>query len=137
MSKAQAQRLMRFSKQSLPTPRSSIHHEESEAMSTPFHFLHAPLRALAALLLSLLVPSMAAAQVTLPEEYGRIVKSAEVVGSLGTDAFGDEVNLYTGSTQFTVTDIDLPVHSGLGYRARNWTCRTRLQRSKDEWNPGL
>lgn len=52
--------------------------------------------------------SCVTAQVTLPEEYGRVVTSAEVVGSLGTDAFGEQVSLYTGSTEFTVTDIDLP-----------------------------
>lgn len=63
----------------------------------------------AAALARMLLPGNAAAdEITLPYEYGKTIKTAEVVGSLGPDAFGDRTNFYTGSTEFTVTDIDLP-----------------------------
>lgn len=57
-----------------------------------------------------------AQDMTVPREYGKVIQSAEVVGSLGSDLFGDETNLYTGSTEFTVTDIDLPGSSAIPVR---------------------
>lgn len=67
------------------------------------------LRRLSLLLLALPVLAPTRAQeTTLAHEYGRVIQSAEVVGNLGPDAFGEQTNLYTGSTEFTVTDIELP-----------------------------
>lgn len=45
--------------------------------------------------------------VTIPQEYGKVIKSAEVVGSLGVDLFGDATNLFTGTTEFRITDVSL------------------------------
>jgi YD repeat-containing protein len=64
-------------------------------------------------LLSLSVAWPATAQVTIPQEYDKTIKSAEVVGSLGADLFGDQTNLYTGSTSFIVTDVRVPGNSAL------------------------
>jgi RHS repeat-associated protein len=62
-----------------------------------------------ALVMFWLAPSSAQAQeITLLHEYGKVVQSAEVIGSLGPDAFGEQTNFYTGNTEFTVTDIELP-----------------------------
>ncbi len=55
----------------------------------------------------------AAAQVTIPEEYGKTVKTAEVVAALGEDLFGDATSLYTGATTFTATDVSLPGNNAL------------------------
>lgn len=54
-----------------------------------------------------------AAQVTPPEEYAKTVKTAEVVGALGADLFGEEVSLYTGATTFIATDVSLRGNNGL------------------------
>jgi hypothetical protein len=60
-----------------------------------------------------MVAPAALAQVTIPQEYGKTIKTAEVVGSLGTDLFGDQTNFYTGSTTFSVTDVSLKGNSAL------------------------
>ncbi|MEZ5464451.1 MAG: RHS repeat-associated core domain-containing protein [Lysobacteraceae bacterium] len=52
--------------------------------------------------------SVAAQDMTLRREYGEVVKSAETIGALGDDLFGDQTNLYTGSTEFAITDVSLP-----------------------------
>ena len=41
------------------------------------------------------------------DEYAKQIKSAEPVGTLGDDLFGKRINLYTGSTEFTVTGVSL------------------------------
>lgn len=51
-------------------------------------------------------------------EYEKRLRSAEMSGSLKGDLFGDSTNLYNGSTEFTVTDIDLPGNSGLPVQLR-------------------
>lgn len=67
--------------------------------------------------LTLLVCAFAMApawgQGTIPREYDKTIKSAEAVGALGNDLFGEETNLYTGSTSFTVTDVSLPGNNSL------------------------
>lgn len=47
------------------------------------------------------------------QEYARHIKSAEAIGALGNDLFGDLTNLYTGTTEFAVTDVSLPGNSVL------------------------
>ncbi len=54
------------------------------------------------------VGAVHAQDVSLPREYDKVIKSAEVVGALGTDLFGDETSFYTGTTEFTATDVSLP-----------------------------
>ncbi|MGO4551986.1 hypothetical protein AB4059_12920 [Lysobacter sp. 2RAF19] len=58
-------------------------------------------------------PCVAAAQVTIPEEYGKTVKTAEAIAALGDDLFGDATSLYTGATTFTATDVSLPGNNAL------------------------
>lgn len=55
----------------------------------------------------------AAAQVTIPDEYGKVIKTAEAVGALGIDLFGEETNFYTGATTFSATDVSLPGNDAL------------------------
>ena len=47
------------------------------------------------------------------EEYEKLIQSKSVVGALGPDLFGDEVNFYNGSLSFAATDIDVPGNSRL------------------------
>ena len=61
----------------------------------------------------LLVGSQAAAQVTIPEEYAKTVEGAGQITSVGADLFGDSINLYTGATTFTATDVSLPGNDAL------------------------
>lgn len=42
------------------------------------------------------------------DEYSKQIKSAEVVGALGPDMFGDQTSFYTGATSFETTDVSLP-----------------------------
>lgn len=54
--------------------------------------------------------------------YSKNIKSADVVGSAGSDMFGDQTNFYTGTTSFSQVDIDIPGNSGLPVRlARRFT----------------
>lgn len=55
----------------------------------------------------------APAQTTIPQEYDKTIQSARVVGSLGTDLFGEKINFYTGATSFSATDVSLPGNSNL------------------------
>ena len=57
-----------------------------------------------------------AADVNISEEYAKQVKSAEAVGTLGPNVFGDSTNFYTGSTEFNVTDVSLPGNNALPVR---------------------
>jgi YD repeat-containing protein len=52
-------------------------------------------------------PAFAQSGRSMADEYEKQIKSAEVVGALGTDLFGDQVNFYTGSTSFVHTDVNL------------------------------
>jgi len=60
-----------------------------------------------AIALALCEPMMAVADVTIPQEYGKTIKSAEAVGVLGNDLFGEQTNFYTGATTFSSTDVQL------------------------------
>ena len=56
----------------------------------------------------------AAQEVSRPwEEYDKLIKTHEVVGTLGPTLFGDQVSLYNGALSFSVTDISLPGNSKL------------------------
>jgi hypothetical protein len=70
-----------------------------------------PACALLALFAAVLPPAQADRRIA--DEYEKSIKSAEVVGTLGNDMFGDQVNLYTGALTFTATDISLPGNSSL------------------------
>ena len=51
------------------------------------------------------------------DDHAKRITSAEVVGTLGEDMFGEQVNFYTGSTSFTHTDLEVPGNSALPVRA--------------------
>ena len=63
---------------------------------------------------ALLVTSTANAQTTtvIDEQYKQI-KAPGAISKLGADLFGDRVNLYNGSLEFTQTDISIPGNSAL------------------------
>ncbi|WP_083491953.1 hypothetical protein [Stenotrophomonas chelatiphaga] len=50
------------------------------------------------------------------QEYDKRLRSAEQVGALTSDLFGDAVNVYDQSTTFNQTDIDLPGTNALPVR---------------------
>jgi len=56
----------------------------------------------------LLGSSAQAADMTVPQEYGKLILAAQGIETTGTGLFGDETGLYTGATEFRVTDIDIP-----------------------------
>lgn len=69
-----------------------------------------------ALSLSTVAP---AAQAIEPyQEYHKLVESAQNLTALKDDLFGETVNLYTGRTVFTVTDIDLSGNNSLPVQLR-------------------
>ena len=47
------------------------------------------------------------------QEWEKRIKTAENIGALGEDLFGDATNFYNGATTFTVTDISVPGNSAL------------------------
>lgn len=59
------------------------------------------------LLVALPGAGVLAGEVRIPEEYSKQITSAEAVGALGADLFGEQVNLYTGATTFVATDVSL------------------------------
>ncbi|KFN40982.1 RHS repeat domain-containing protein, partial [Arenimonas oryziterrae] len=61
---------------------------------------------LASVLLCLV--SVSSNAVEFKDEYSKQIKSAEQVGALGPDMFGEETNFYTGTTEFRATDVSLP-----------------------------
>ncbi|WP_290591503.1 RHS repeat protein, partial [Arenimonas sp. SCN 70-307] len=70
--------------------------------------------ALAAAILALAcLPGLASAQLGYNEEDAKRIKSAEVLGALGDDLFGEQVNFYTGATSFRHTDLSIPGNHGL------------------------
>jgi RHS repeat-associated protein len=50
------------------------------------------------------------------QEYGNQVEAAKTVGPLGAGAFGESTSDYSGATQFTAVDIDLPGNNALPVR---------------------
>lgn len=59
------------------------------------------------------VSANACAQVSWGEEYGKRVRAGQTISALGENLFGEQVNLFNGTTEFKVTDIQLPGNSGL------------------------
>lgn len=70
----------------------------------------------------LLATSVAAlpafAQVTIPQEYEKTVQATQVIGTLGTDLFGESTSFYTGATSFTALDVSVPGNTGLPMEIR-------------------
>ncbi|HUP90753.1 MAG TPA: hypothetical protein VM074_00785, partial [Solimonas sp.] len=53
---------------------------------------------------------------TEPQEWAERIKTAQSIGALGSDLFGDSTNFYNGQANFSATDIDLPGNSDLPVR---------------------
>ncbi|KAA2284724.1 RHS repeat domain-containing protein [Arenimonas fontis] len=70
------------------------------------------IRVMAVALLALLAPQAGWGQYYADDHHKRI-QSASVVGSIGDEAFGEQVNLYKGTTAFRHTDLSIPGNSGL------------------------
>jgi hypothetical protein len=47
------------------------------------------------------------------EEYGKTTRAAQQVSPLGDNAFGDNVSLYNGATEFDATDMSIPGNNAL------------------------
>jgi len=47
------------------------------------------------------------------EEYSQHLRTAQNVAALGDNAFGDQINLYNGATEFDVTDVSIPGNNAL------------------------
>lgn len=54
-----------------------------------------------------------APEVTVYDEQGKLLRGSDVVGTLGSDLFGEQVSLYTGSVEFVQTDVSIPGNSAL------------------------
>ncbi len=50
---------------------------------------------------------------TVHSEAAKLVRSAESVAALGSDMFGDKVNLYNGTVEFVHNDFSIPGHAAL------------------------
>lgn len=88
--------------------------------------------AIAAFLMAGII-SPVCAQTTIPQEYDKTIKSAEVVGALGADLFGEQINFYTGTTTFSAMDISLAGNNALLVaigRTFTVTSRDDLQRDR-------
>jgi hypothetical protein len=70
---------------------------------------------LGAMLLVALV-SPVHAQVTIPQEYDKLIKHRGEITAFGNEGFGDKIDLGSGGLQITQTDIDIPGNNALPVR---------------------
>jgi YD repeat-containing protein len=81
---------------------------------------------------ALLFAATAAAQTSsgrMPwQEYNERIRSAELMAPLTSELFGDQISLSDGSTEFVVTDIDLPGNSALPVQLRR---RLKVESKKE------
>jgi hypothetical protein len=66
--------------------------------------------------------------VTIPDEYGKLIQQHSLIGALDGGFFGDHVSLSTGNLEFVQTDVDLPGNDGLVVRVGR-----RLEVGRDHW----
>lgn len=59
---------------------------------------------------------LAAGDTQVYQEYAERMRSGEMVSPLGSEIFGENVNLFDGATTFNNTDIDIPGNSALPVR---------------------
>lgn len=67
------------------------------------------------------------------EEHSKFTRAAQQVSPLTSELFGDNISLYNGSTEFSVTDISLPGNNGLPVQL---TRRFKVEPRKDLVNLG-
>ena len=46
-------------------------------------------------------------------EQDKLIRADRTVGTLGADLFGDKVNFYNGTLEFTQTDVSIPGNNAL------------------------
>ncbi|GAB3353481.1 RHS repeat protein [Lysobacter tyrosinilyticus] len=70
---------------------------------------------LSVLLTAVLAASAVQAQTnrSIAEGYDDVLKTAQTIGTLGPDLFGEQVNLQDGATAFRATDVSVKTNSGL------------------------
>ena len=68
----------------------------------------------AVLLMALASPVRA--QVTIPQEYDKLIKKNGEIAAFGAEGFGDKVDLNSGSLQIVQVDVDLPGNNALPVR---------------------
>jgi len=66
------------------------------------------------------------------QEFDKRLKAAREVGPLGGEAFGENVSLYNGATEFNVVDIAVPGNSALAVEARR---RFRIEDPRNSPRP--
>ena len=53
------------------------------------------------------------AQTSIYSEQDKLIRADRTVGTLGADLFGDKVNFYNGTLEFTQTDVSIPGNNAL------------------------
>lgn len=81
--------------------------------------------------LLLLVTLQVQAQVTIPQEYDKLIQKHRDVAAFGAEGFGDRIDLNSGSLEIAQTDVDLPGSNALPVRV------TRRFVSGDKFATGL
>ena len=94
------------------------------------HFPRYSLAFVATVLLSCIVSVPVAAQVTVPDEYGKTIKHHNEIATLTGEFGGDRIDLSTGRLDIVLTDIDLVGNNGLPVRV------TRRFQPADNYNSG-
>ena len=74
------------------------------------------LPSLAFAVLSVLATGPVCAQVTIPEEYAKLIKHRGEITAFGNEGFGDKVDFGSGGLQIVQTDVDLPGNNALPVR---------------------
>lgn len=78
--------------------------------------------------------AVAESPITPYTEYHKRIRTAESVSPLTSELFGESVNLSSGSTEFVVTDIDVPGNDSLPVRLQR---RLSIQSFKNRTAPPL
>jgi len=68
----------------------------------------------AVLLLALASP--ARAQVTIPQEYDKVIQPRGAIAAFGNEGFGDKIDMNSGALEIVHTDVDLPGNNALPVR---------------------
>jgi hypothetical protein len=70
-------------------------------------------KALTAVVFFCVLASPASRAESIYSEQDKRIRGGDAIGTLGVDLFGDKVNLYNGTLEFTQTDVSLPGSNAL------------------------
>lgn len=92
-------------------------------------------RSLFALSITLTLAASANAQTatSATEQAASRIKTASAIGAAGTDMFGEQTSFYSGSTEFTATDLSIPGNNGLAVALSR---RLSLDTNRTQAEPG-